>query len=1065
MRRATIDNYRGFRSMLVPPLVSVLIRTKDRQALLLEAVASAVQQTHPALEIIIVNDGGADVSAALPGLAPDSGRRLQWLNNTGQGRSAAANTALLAASGDFCLFLDDDDWLDPPHITNLLQALQAEPDCILAYSAVRTVAPDGSTDESSFRQPFDPVRLLVENYIPIHAALFRQRLITQGCRFDTGFDRYEDWDFWLQALEQGSFCFVPSCSANYRIGAGSGFGATPQQEIDAHRATLYRKWLPRWDIARTLALLDRSRAWPQLAVVQAELEDTRLYLEHLKKVELEQREELVKRAEALEIETAQVATLNHELQSQANLLGSRIATLTRELGTANAELLDTENQLAQTEAHLQQSAATVDALHQELATIYNSRSWKLTRPLRLLAKVRAVLRSEGPGGLARRIHYKLFYKAPPLPETKSEVPVAAAWQALDFPPCTKPLISIVIPVYNKYEYTFHCLQALLANSGDQPYEVIVVDDCSTDATPQMLAAMSGIRVLRNEQNSGFIHSCNSGARAARGDYLLLLNNDTEVQPAWLSALLHTFRDFPDAGMVGARLLFADGKLQEAGGIVWRDGSAWNYGRGDDPNKPEYAYVRRVDYCSGACLLLPLADFMALGMFDTHYAPAYYEDTDLAFKVRAAGKQVYYQPLARVIHFEGISNGTDTGSGVKEYQVRNQQLFFTRWEEVLRSHRPNGRLPHLEKERHVERRVLVVDARVLMPDHDSGSLRMFNLLKIFQRLGFKVSFIPDNLHYHEKYTPLLQSVGIECFYFPYLQKIGEYLEHFGSQYQVVLLSRADFAEKHIDAVLRHCPQAQVLFDTVDLHFLREQRQAALSGDKLLKEAAELRRLQELGLARKAQQTLVVSPVEVELFRQEAPDVKVALLSNIHAAEGRQAPWQARKDILFIGSFEHPPNADAMHWFIDEVFPLLRKQKPDITLRIVGGGAPKNLLAKAGPGIEFTGFVDDIAPLFNSIRLSVAPLRYGAGVKGKINSSMSYGVPVVGTTVAAEGMGLVHGADVLIADTAADFVACILRAYDDEQLWYALSNAGLANIERCFSFEVATQQLQDILGLPA
>jgi glycosyltransferase involved in cell wall biosynthesis len=426
--------------------------------------------------------------------------------------------------------------------------------------------------------------------------------------------------------------------------------------------------------------------------------------------------------------------------------------------------------------------------------------------------------------------------------------------------------------------------------------------------------------------------------------------------------------------------------------------------------------------------------------------------------------VYYQPLARVIHFEGVSNGTDEQGGVKEYQVVNHAKFFARWEQTLQSHRPRARVPHLEKERNVHLRVLIVDTRVPMPDHDSGSLRMFNLMKVFRNLDYKVSFIPDNLHYHEVYTPLLQGIGVECFYHPYLASVGEHLEYLGSQYQVVLLSRADTAEKHIDAVLQYCPQAQILYDTVDLHFLRERRQAELTGDETLTEAAELRKLQELGIARKAHSTLVVSPVEIALFEQEAPDVRVALLSNIHAAEGRSKGFNERRDILFIGSFEHPPNADAMHYFIDEVFPLLHRHKPELKVLIVGSNAPRNLLAKANRFIEFTGFVPDIAPLFANIRLSIAPLRYGAGVKGKINSSMAWGVPVVASPVAAEGMGLVHGKDVLIAADAAAFASEIVRAYDDEQLWYALSDAGLANIERCFSFALAEQQLCAIVGMP-
>ncbi|MES2606096.1 MAG: glycosyltransferase family 4 protein, partial [Pseudomonadota bacterium] len=242
---------------------------------------------------------------------------------------------------------------------------------------------------------------------------------------------------------------------------------------------------------------------------------------------------------------------------------------------------------------------------------------------------------------------------------------------------------------------------------------------------------------------------------------------------------------------------------------------------------------------------------------------------------------------------------------------------------------------------------------------------------------------------------------------------------------------------------------------------QRRLAELSGSKSEAEAAEMRRLQELGTARKAHVTLVVSPVEVELFRKEAPDVRVALVSNIHQVHGRSKSWGEREDILFIGSFEHPPNVDAMHHFIDDVFPLLAAQRPAIRLRIVGPCAPKSLVAKAGPNIEFLGFVEDIAPLFHNVRLSIAPLRYGAGVKGKINSSMSYGVPVIASPIAAEGMGLEHEVDVLIADTPQAFANAIVRAYDDEQLWQRLSDAAVANLERHFSFAVATRQLREIL----
>ncbi|HTQ98640.1 MAG TPA: glycosyltransferase [Candidatus Acidoferrum sp.] len=1011
--------------MNTTPLVSVLIRTRDRTALLHQAVQSVVAQRYRPLEVIVVNDGNEHSEAALAALCTAGNVAFRWLDHPGRGRSAAANAALAAATGDYCLLLDDDDWLDADHIGNLVTALQQQPALLAAYSDVRTVAADGSTDDTAFNQPWDALRLRVENYLPIHAVLFARKLWQLNCRFDQTLERYEDWDFWLQVAQHTGFVHVAACTANYRVAVGSGFGAGSGEAVDQLRVALYRKWLPHWRDDDLLTLLDRSRQYPRLGLLQAE---------------------------------------NASLQASMVALQQAEQELTAKLRQQQQQLSQANKELAVLQGVQQQYAvekAVTAALRRDLDQIYHSKSWRVTRPLRYLNHVLYLWRVEGTVNLLRRIVRKLLRPAPKLPKAKASATALRPIGPLQFTAHEQPLVSIVIPVFNKIGFTFHCLAAVRANSGKVPYEVIVVDDCSTDDTAQVLANIGGLRVLRNETNSGFIRTCNAGADAARGEFVLLLNNDTEPQPGWLDALVETFRDKPDCGMVGAKLLFADGSLQEAGGIVWRDGSAWNYGRGDDPNKPEYSYLRAADYCSGAVLMLRTTDFRALGQFDLHYLPAYYEDTDLAFQVRKAGKQVYYQPLAQVIHFEGITNGTDTGSGIKQHQVTNQRKFFERWQGVLQQHRANGQLPQLEKERAMLKRALVVDARVLMPDNDSGSLRMFNLLQILQSLGYKVTFIPDNLQYHERYTPMLQAIGVECWYAPYHANVAQHLQQHGRLYDVVLLSRADVAENNIDDVLRFAPQAKVLFDTVDLHFLRERRQAALSGNKLEAEAAELRRLQELGIARRAHTTLVVSPVEIEVFKQEAPDVNVALVSNIHAVHGRGQPWAAREHIVFIGSFEHPPNIDAMHYFIDDVFPLLQQRRPGIKLLIVGAHAPRSLTNKGNALIEFKGFVPELMPLFDSVRLSIAPLRYGAGVKGKINTSMAYGVPVVASTVAAEGMGLQHGVDVLVADTPQDFAAAIVSAYDDEAQWNRLSDAALANLERHFSFAVATAQLRTIL----
>ncbi len=1031
--------------MSANPLVSVLIRTKDRKDLLQEALASVLGQTWDNLEVIIINDGGEDFSAAV---IPANTGNIRWLDNTGEhGRSHAANLALAETSGDYCLFLDDDDTIDPPHLANLVAALEAHPEHAGAYSAVRTLSGKEVSETPAFGDPWDPVRLMIENYIPIHAVLFRRALVlaTEGCRFDPAFDRFEDWDFWLQVAQQHNMIFVNECTATYRVNTASGFGAKENlaDDMAGYRIALYRKWLPRWSDAGILALVDRSREFPRLAVYRNRIRELSDRLDVSKKHIAESEKH--------------IAESEKHIEKLKDLFNNKEAQFLAEI--AAHERTETARAEMQNEAAVYRAIS--QSLREELDIVYKSRSWKLTRPLRALTRLRWYWQLEGFRGVIGRLKIKLAERRNRFRDMKQELPIAKKYSPLSFPNCSSPKFSIVIPVYNQHLYTFHCLQSIFAHLGDDDVEIIVVDDHSTDNTKKMLAGISGITVIRNEKNAGFIRSCNTGAARASGEFLVLLNNDTEVKEGWLGAMCMTFTDFPDVGLVGARLVYADGRLQEAGGLVWQDGSAWNFGRNDDPNKPEYAYCRRADYCSGACLMIRRTDFSALGGFDERYLPAYYEDTDLAFRVRQSGKQVYYQPAATIIHFEGITSGTDTQSGVKKYQEVNFGKFFERWQDALADHRPNGELPHLEKERHVDKRILVIDARVLMPDHDSGSLRMFNILRILQRLGYKVTFLPANLHFHESYTPQMQALGIECQYAPYVESVRGYLEAWGGQFDAVILSRADYAEKYIDDVKACCPQARVLFDTVDLHFLREEREAELTGDPAARESAVLRKSQELGVARKADATLVVSPVELDLFRLEAPDVDVRLLSNVHAIHETKGTFAERRDMLFIGNFEHPPNTDAMLYFLDDIFPLVLAKNPTLRLHIVGGHVPGHLKARASDNVIFTGFVSDIAPLFDNIRLSIAPLRYGAGVKGKINSSLSFGVPMVVTPMAAEGMGLVHGQDILVADTPEAFAGEILRLHDDEALWIALSKAGKENIESHFSFAVAERQLREVL----
>lgn len=769
----------------------------------------------------------------------------------------------------------------------------------------------------------------------------------------------------------------------------------------------------------------------------------------------------------IELQGGQIDGLKRQLQHE------------KEEAAQLASALEAEQQerdrLARLAAALEQQR---DEFEDERNRILASTSWRLTRPLRgarrllerglaslgfrrqragsLMSRGMRSLRTRGVQGTLQRIRQEV---RPELPQTVLALPASAPFEPFALPCPEAPRVSVVIPVYNHLDHSLTCLRSIGAHPSAIAAEIIVVDDCSSDATAETLPQIEGLRYQRNAENLGFIGACNAGAAAARGEYLVFLNNDTAVQPGWLDALIETFETQDRVGLVGAKLIYPDGRLQEAGGIVFNDGSGWNYGRFSDPTAPEHNYLREVDYCSGAAIAIRSELFAEFGGFDAHYAPAYYEDTDLAMKVWARGLRVLYQPKAAVVHFEGVSSGTDTSSGIKAYQVVNQQKFLQRWGERLQSHPAPGTPIPIARQHRDTRHVLIVDATTPAPDQDSGSVRMVNLMRLLRAEGCAVTFFADNRAHVERYTSELQQLGVEVLWHPFLSDVPGWFAENGRRFDLILLSRHYIACQYVDLARLHAPQARLVFDTVDLHYLREQREAELAGREDLRRQAAQTRDKELALINGCDITLVVSPVEQALLAREAPSARVDILSNVHEVFGCRRPYEARSGLVFMGGYQHTPNVDAVLWFADAILPLIQAQAPEIEFHVVGSKAPAQVQALGErPGIVFHGFVPDIAPFMDDCRLAVAPLRYGAGVKGKVNMSMSYGQPVIATPIAIEGMHAEAGVDVLVAETADDFAAAVLRAYRDPQLWQQLSERGLANVEQHFSFDAARRAVR-------
>ncbi len=641
--------------------------------------------------------------------------------------------------------------------------------------------------------------------------------------------------------------------------------------------------------------------------------------------------------------------------------------------------------------------------------------------------------------------------------------VVGRFPILQVPHVEQPLVSIVIPVYNQFGFTYDCVKSLLDARSSVPFEIIVVDDQSSDETLLAPLLLSGATVLRNPRNLGFVLGCNRGASVARGEFIFFLNNDTKVHDEALDALVDVFRKHETAGIAGSKLLFGDGKLQEAGGIIWRLGDGWNYGRGGDAEDPRFNYVRDTDYVSGAALMIRRGLFEELGGFDPELAPGYYEDTDIAFRVRAAGYRTLYQPRSVITHFEGQSSGTDITKGMKRYQVVNGRKFFQRWKNVLAAHAFNGTEPEREKDRAARLRVLFVDVSTPTPLEDAGSNAALTHMIALQKLGAKVTFVPaDNMSHLGRISSDLADLGIEFLHHPYFWSVEEVLRKRRDEFDVIYLHRFTIASRYLAACRALAPNARIVYNVADLHFLRQERERAVgaAGARSEFEIAAARD-QEVAAARAADHVIVHSSAEAEIL--DGFGIRnVTVVPWVMEGEPAPTPLGARRGLAFIGGYRHPPNVDAVLWFAEAVWPLIRQRLPEAEFLIYGSKMPDQLSALARiPGIRPEGYVESLSTVFDAVRLTVAPLRYGAGLKGKVGESIARGVPCIGTEVAYEGFGAELAA-ACAAATPEAFADKVVRLMTDDAAWQQASRLGLDYARAELSAEAVLGRLRGALG---
>ncbi|SEQ95618.1 Glycosyltransferase, GT2 family [Amphritea atlantica] len=638
------------------------------------------------------------------------------------------------------------------------------------------------------------------------------------------------------------------------------------------------------------------------------------------------------------------------------------------------------------------------------------------------------------------------------------------YPAFSLPECDTPSVSIIVPAYNKFELTYHCIASIALAYNKTTYEVILADDCSTDKTSEAEAIIKNLIVSRNPENLRFLKSCNRASAKARGKYIIFLNNDTEVTSFWIDELVSKMEQDTTIGMTGSKLLNLDGTLQEAGGIIWENGQPWNVGRNENPMTPEFNYAREVDYLTGAAMCIRSSVWHKVGLFSEELVPCYYEDTDLAFKVREEGYKTVYTPHSVVVHFEGQSHGTDVTKGLKRYQVINEKTFRQKWFKAFRNNGTPG-LENLkiEKDRNVDQRILVIDYASPMPNKDAGSYAAIQEMKLIQSLGFKVTFVPANLAHFGKYTLELQKMGVEVLYAPFYASVNHVLETRLQEMDAVYITRYHIAKDYI-SYIRENSRAKIIFNNADLHFLREMR-AALKGEKdqLLLEKVLNTREQELSVCRQVDAILCYNSTEHAVITSHILEADKLHITPWVLEEKPKGPeFNDRNGIAFLGGFNHTPNGEAVDYLVDEIMPLLGKQRPDITLYVYGSNMPEAYKEMETENIKMLGFAESLDGVFHDHRVFIAPLLSGAGIKGKVLESMAYGLPSVLTEVAAEGTGLTHGISTLIAQEPQEWVDAIIRLYDDEVLWNKFAENSQTLVTEKYSFERGKKVFRNIFS---
>jgi GT2 family glycosyltransferase len=640
---------------------------------------------------------------------------------------------------------------------------------------------------------------------------------------------------------------------------------------------------------------------------------------------------------------------------------------------------------------------------------------------------------------------------------------------IEIPRIENPEVSIILVLYNRAELTLKCLSSILSNQF-KSYELIIVDNASTDKTKLLLERIDGAKIISNSENKHFLLGCNQASQEAVGKYLLFLNNDAQILGDSINAALKTIQSSDDIGAVGGKIILPDGTLQEAGSIIWQDGSCLGYGRGDSPYAPQYMFKRSVDYCSAAFLLTDRLLFLQSGGFDGAYQPAYYEETDYCVKLLKSGRKIIYDPDVSILHYEFASSSSSEKA--IELQKKNQQVFVNKHQDWLKNQQPRDlkNIFFASHSKNDRKRILFIEDRVPHPYLGSGYTRSHVILTNMVNLGYAVTFYPSDLSHTQDWLDIYSDLNkeVEVAIGHGLPGLEKFLKSRQGYYDIVFVSRPHNMS-HLNYLLVRedlLAGAKIIYDAEAIYCLRELEQKKLQGKLISQDDLKRSVREELTLAKKADAIVAVSEVEKQYFLEYGYR-QVSAIG--HSLEINPTPndFEVRQHLLFVGSVYHfdSPNADSITWLTQSIFPAIANNLGrSINLSIAGINRVEEIERQVAnlknSAISMLGKVDNLTQLYNQSRIFVAPTRFAAGIPHKVHEAAAHGLPVVTTSLIANQLGWKRESELLVADNAKDFAKQCLRLYTDRSLWQKLRDNALKKVEQDCSPRYFTETLKSI-----